>query len=861
MSSISVADAAITRTWQAKLPLPMRFAIREMRAGLRGFYVFVACVALGVMVITGVGALGDALRAGFESQGRTILGGDVTFARAHKRAEAAELAWFNARGRVSETATMRVMARTLDGNEQALAELKGIDAPYPLVGEVTLAGSVSLDVAVRSKPGAAVDPILLERLNLKVGDPISIGTATMPITGVIDQEPDTISDRLTFGPRIFVSLATLDTTGLIQPGSLIRWRYALALAASEATTGDGLIKFRDEIAKGLPESGFVIADRRDPSPQVTRTLDRLRQFLTLIGLTALLVGGVGVANAVATFIDRRRKVIATFKSLGASSQLIFSIFLAQVMAIAAIGVVIGIALGYLVPLMLNSFYGASLPIRAEITVSPWSVLSAAAYGFLVALVFTLWPLGRAEMVRAGVLFREEVAPESIWPRPAIIAATVAAAGALAAFAIINSDARRIAIYFCLGLVLVFSVFLGLGELVTRFAARTKRSRWPELALAVGNLGAPGGLTRSVIVSLGAGLSLLVAVALTDSSIVKELTGRVPTNSPNYFVLDIPKGDLAAFTATVREVVPEARIEDAPMLRGRMVRLKGVPVEELSAPPEAQWVLNGDRGLTYAEEVPDGSRVIAGEWWSKDYAGEPLVSFEAELAAKLNLKVGDQVTVNILGRNVTARISNLREVKWESLAINFVMVFSPNVLKSAPHNLLATISLPRDATLAAEAAVGRAIGKAHPATTAIRVKDAINSFNSVFQRIMTAVRVAGSVTLLAGALVLAGALATAQRRRIQQAVVLKVLGATRRRILTSHAIEYAILAGITAIFAVALGSLAAWIALTRLMDVPFILSPLAVAQALGVSLGLVMIFGGIGTLAVLRSPAVPYLRSE
>ncbi len=861
MTSIGIVDGHTTQTWQARLLLPIRFAVREMRAGLRGFYVFVACVALGVMVITGVGALGDALRAGFESQGRTILGGDVTFARAHKRAEPGELAWFNVRGRVSETATLRVMARTLDGNEQALAELKGIDAPYPLVGEVKLSGGANLDSSVRSTPGAAVDQILLERLNLKVGDQISIGTATLPITGVIDQEPDTISDRLTFGPRIFVSLGTLERTGLVQPGSLIRWRYALAFASPEATTGADLIKFRDEIAKGLPESGFIIADRRDPSPQVTRTLDRLRQFLTLIGLTALLVGGVGVANAVATFIDRRRKVIATFKSLGASSRLIFNIFLAQVMAIAAIGVAIGIALGYLVPVMLNNFYGASLPIRAEITVSPWSVLSAGAYGFLVALVFTLWPLGRAEMVRAGVLFREEVAPESVWPRPAIIAATFAAAGALAAFAILNSDGRRIAIYFCLGLVLVFGVFLGLGELVTRLASRAKRSRWPELALAVGNLGAPGGLTRSVILSLGAGLSLLVAVALADSSIVTELTGRVPTNSPNYFVLDIPKGDLADFTKTVRDVVPEARIEDAPMLRGRIVRLKGVPVEQLSAPPEAQWVLNGDRGLTYAEEVPDGSRVVAGEWWAKDYAGDPLVSFEAELAAKLKLNVGDQVTVNVLGRNLTARISNLRDVKWESLAINFVMVFSPNALRSAPHNLLATIALPRDASLATEAAVGRAVGKAHPATTAIRVKDAINSFNVVFQKIMTAVRVAGSVTLLAGALVLAGALATAQRRRIQQAVVLKVLGATRRRILASHAIEYIILAGTTAVFAVALGSLAAWIALTKVMDVPFILSPLAVAQALAVSLGLVMLFGGMGTWAVLRAPTVPHLRSE
>ena len=351
MTSIDVTAVPAAQPWFARLPLPIRFAVREMRAGLRGFYVFVACVALGVMVITGVGALGDALRAGFESQGRTILGGDVTFARSHKRAEPSELGWLKSRGRLSETATLRVMARTIDGREQALAELKGIDAAYPLVGDTKLQGGLTLDATVRSTPGAAIDPILLERLNLKIGDPISIGTATVPITAVIEQESDNISDRLTFGPRIFVSLATLEKTGLVQPGSLIRWRYALALPDGAAATGPALISFRDEVAKGLPEAGFIIADRRDPSPQVTRTLERLRQFLTLIGLTALLVGGVGVANAVATFIDRRRKVIATFKSLGASSRLIFGIFLAQVMAIAAIGVVIGIVLGYLVPVV------------------------------------------------------------------------------------------------------------------------------------------------------------------------------------------------------------------------------------------------------------------------------------------------------------------------------------------------------------------------------------------------------------------------------------------------------------------------------------------------------------------------------
>jgi putative ABC transport system permease protein len=862
MSTTNTVEAPVRRDAKSSgMPLVLRFALREMRAGLRGFYVFVACVALGVAVITGVGALGDALKSGFESQGQSILGGDVTFARAHKRAEPAERAWIDARGKTSETATMRTMARTLDGEDQALAELKGVDAAYPLVGAVKLSGGLSLDAAVRGPTSAALDPVLMERLKLKIGDKITLGTLPVTVAATIEVEPDTISDRLTFGPRIFVSHETLEKTGLVQPGSLVRWRYALKLANPSATSETGLIKFRDAIKTDLPEAGFIVADRRDPSPQVTRTLERLRQFLTLIGLTALLVGGVGVANAVTTFIDRRRKVIATFKSLGAPSGQVFAIFLTQVMLIAAIGVAIGIAVGFTVPWVLNSLFGSALPIRAELTFKPWSLLTAAIYGFLVALVFTLWPLGRAELVRPGVLFRDEVAPESNRPRPAIMAATAAAAIALVLFAVFTSDARKIALYFCGGLVLVFGVFIGLGWLVTRTAARMKRSRYPELALAIGNLGAPGGLTQSVILSLGAGLSLLVAVALTDTSIVTELSGRLPTNSPTYFVLDVSKTDMPRFRELVLRESPTARVDDAPMLRGRLVKLGNELVENIKAPPEAQWVLNGDRGLSYSEDVPEGSKVVDGKWWPKDYAGEPQVSFEKDLAKRLKVGIGDTVTVNVLGRNVTARITNLREVKWESLAINFVMVFSPNTLKSAPHNLLATITLPVDASLETDVKISRAIGRELPAATAIRVKDAINSFNTVFAKIMTAVRVAGGVTLLAGALVLAGALATAQRRRIKQAVILKTLGATRRRILTSHAIEYGVLASVTALFAIALGAFSAWVALTKVMDVQFTFSIAAVAQALGLALGLVMLFGGLGTWAVLRAPAVPYLRAE
>jgi len=857
MATQALPSTARGREW--RLPIALGIAVRELRGGLSGFRIFIACVALGVAVITGVGAVSDALRAGFERQGEAILGGDATLQRPHQRASTAEREVLRGFGHLSETATMRTMARRTDGADQALAELKIVDAAYPLVGKVELNDGASLQAALGR--GAAVDPVLMERLGLKVGDSIVLGSETLPISATIESVPDGIADRLTYGPRVLISLATLEKSQLVKPGTLIRWRYALKLDDKRSARADELETLRAKIASELPEAGFTIADRRDPSPRVSRTLERLRQFLTLIGLTALLVGGVGVANAVATFIDKRRKVIATMKSVGATSRTVLAIFLIEVVIVALIGIVIGLAAGAVLPVALNALYGDMVPIHAELTVSGLSIVSAVVYGFAVALLFTLWPLGRVERVSASVLFRDEVAPERRWPRAWVIVATIGVAAALVGFALLTAESTRIALYFAGGLVVVFAVFLALGTAVTWLARRAPRSRMPELALAVGNVGAPGGLARSVVLSLGTGLSLLVAVALVDASLVSELKERLPTRSPDYFLLDVGKADYPGIVAMLAREAPGAALDEAPMLRGRIVALNDTPVENVKVPAEAQWVLNGDRGLSYSEKVPAGSKVIAGEWWKPDYAGEPLVSFEADMASKLGLKLGDTVTVNALGRNITARIANLREVQWESLAINFFMVFSPNTLKSAPHALLVTIALPPGTSLSKEVAAMRDLGRAYPAVTAIRVKDVLDAFNVVFAKVMTAVRIAGSVTLLAGALVLAGALATAQRRRILEAVILKTLGATRRRILVSHFLEYFLLAAATALFAVVLGSAAAWVVVTQAMHISFSFSAAAVALALALSTGLVLLFGGVGTWGVLRAPAVPYLRSE
>jgi putative ABC transport system permease protein len=440
-----------------------------------------------------------------------------------------------------------------------------------------------------------------------------------------------------------------------------------------------LKNLRETVQKALPESGYSSLDRHNPSPQVTRTLERLRQFLVLIGLASLLIGGVGIANAVATFVDKRIKVIATLRSVGATGRQITTIFLVQILAMSALGIAIGLALGALVPGVVDKVIGEAMPVRAELDVSSRSLLMATAYGTLVALLFALWPLGRAEHVRASVLFRDSIQSAWPWPRSGILLTTAVLVAALFGLALFTSEPKTLAMFAFGALVIMLAIFTALGHAVTIGARRVPRPARPELALAIRNVGAPDGLTRSVILSLGTGLSLLVAVGLVNDSLVEELKGRLPANSPDYFLLDVPKQDYAALAARVTEKIPGTVLTDAPMLRGRLVKLKNTPVEELKAPPEAQWVLNGDRGLSYANDVPEGSKVVAGSWWDAGYSGPPLVSFEADLAKKLNLALGDKVTVNVLGRNLEATIANLREVKWENLAINFVMVFSPNAL--------------------------------------------------------------------------------------------------------------------------------------------------------------------------------------
>jgi putative ABC transport system permease protein len=841
--------------------LAWRFAARELRGGLRGFYVFIACIALGVMAIAGVGSVASGLADGLAREGRVILGGDMAFSLSLREATADERAFLAGRGRVSLAATMRAMARAPDGGT-ALVEVKAVDAAYPLYGDVALEPQQPLAQALAERDGsfgAAADPTLLARLDLKPGERITVGAAAIEIRAVLRSEPDKLAGGIGFGPRLLISEAALRATGLLQPGSVVRWHYRLRLPDNDAT--DAAVRAVTAAAQAeLPEAGWEVRSRSNSSPALERNVERFTQYLTLVGLAALLVGGVGVANAVKGHLDRRCQVIATLKALGATGPRVFAIYLIQVLVLAGLGALPGLALGAAMPFLIVWGFGAVLPLPIAPALHPGELALALLYGLLTAVAFALWPLGRTHDVPVSALFRDEVAGDERWPRRPYIVATVLVGCALAALAVALAYDRRIAAIFVAAAAGVFVLLRLVAALLMLIARRLPRPASPVVRLAVANIYRPGAITPSVVLSLGLGLAVLVTVIAIDGNLRRQFLAALPERAPSFYFVDIPAADAQRFDAFIRAHARDATLERVPMLRGRILAANGVRAETLKSTPDAAWALQSDRGITYAEEIPAGSRLVAGQWWGRDYQGPPLVSFEKRIADGLGLKLGDAVTVNVLGRNLTATIANLRTVDWQNLGINFVMVFSPAAFQGAPHTDIATLTYSHASSAQDEAALLKAVADAFPAVTVVRVREALDAVGQVVLNLALAIRGASVLTLLVAMLVLGGALAAGHRHRVYDAVILKTFGATRLRLLSAYALEYLALGVATALFGVAAGSVAAALVITKVMNLPFAWLPGPSLMAAAGAIVITVTLGLIGTFTALGQKPAPVLRN-
>jgi len=783
-------------------------ARRDLSASIRGLRLLFLCLFLGVATLATIGSLTVSITSELSARGQVILGGDIEAAMTQREATPQERAALAASGTLSETIRMRAMARRTDagtGVDAILTELKAVDRVYPLYGTLTVgAGDTARELAPDE---VLIAPALADRLSVRPGDRLRYGTADFRIADIIADEPDRVGEGFTLGPVALVSVEGLRRTGLFQPGSLFVSRYRVQLA--QGADPEAVI---DRLKAQFPASSWEFKHRDRAAPGASRFFERMGQFLTLIGLAALIIAGIGVSNGVASYLRGKRGNIATLKVLGATSKDIGRIYLLQIGLVTLVAVATGLIVGALLPPAGIALAGDVLPVRPGFAVHPMPLATSAAYGLLVAYIFVLPPLARARLLPVASLFRSAVDERIRLDWRSFLLAGAAAAAVLALVMATARDPIFSAVV--LGAVVgVLAILLVIGLGVRRLARALPRPRQPLLRLAVTALYRPGAQTVSLVIALGLALTLFVTLAGIQTSLTAEIERTVPQRAPNQFVLDIPADQRATFEALVQRESPGAQVNVVPTMRGTITAFAGQRVAELEELPEGAWFLRGERGVTYSGAVPEGSELVEGEWWPADYRGPPLVSLDREAAQVMNVGIGDTLTVSVLGREIEARIASLRQVNWDTMGFNYILVFPPSVLEAAPHGLAATISMDG----AQEGAVSRAVLGAFPSASIIAVREIIERVSTIMRQMSAAIVLSASIAILAGIAVLIGAIAASRQARSYDSVILKTLGATRWQILGAQALEYALLAIVLAAVALGLGLGAAWYVIVEIFE--------------------------------------------
>jgi len=824
-----------------------RIARRDLATRIRGLRLLAVCLFLGVATLAAIGSLTRGITSELETRGQTILGGDVEFELPQREATPAEMAAFRRAGTTSATVRMRAMA-TVPGGDALLAELKAVDAAYPLYGTMRLAAGSRRGPPPPGRVWIGAD--LASRLALKAGSRVKFGEKAFVVDGIIADEPDRLGEGFTLGPVAIIGIDDLPATQLIQPGSLYESKYRVRLpgGANPAAVGKRL-------SAEFPDAGWDVNDRSNGAPGTRRFIERMGQFLALVGLAALVIAGIGVGNGVASYLAGKRPSLATLKVLGADSGTVMRIYALQILTVAAAAIGAGLVAGALAPTVITGVAGDVLPVKPGLAVYPLPLAVSAAYGLLIAIVFALPPLAAARQVPAAGLYRATIDGMARPERRTVIAVGAALA-AIVALAVGTAREPLFALGFIGAAAALLAILVGLGWLVRRLASRLPRPKRPLLRLALANLHRPGAATGALVVALGLGLTLFVTLAAVQTSITAEIARTVPQRAPSFFILDIPRDGAAQFRSLVTQADPKAEVNMIPALRGSITEFGGQRVDELETLPEGAWVLRGDRGLTYSPVLPKGSTLTGGTWWPADYQGPPLVSVEQDVAQTLGLKIGDTLTVNVLGVEVQAKVASFRTVEWDNFGLNYVLVFSPGAFAAAPHNMVATVAVsPR-----AETELARSLPRAFPSASLIQVRDVVSQVTTLLTQMSHAIAAAASIAILAGIAVLIGAIAASRERRVYDSVILKLLGATRGQILGAQGVEYGLLAAILALLSLALGLAAAWYVVTQIFDFTFAPDPVIVGLTLLGGAGLSFLIGIAGSWPLLSARPARALRS-
>jgi putative ABC transport system permease protein len=830
----------------------LRLAWRETRGAWRTFGYFFACVTLGVAALVAVGSLADSLERTVARSARSLMGGDVEIRSAQPLSRPpAEIAAAVAPDRpvaVTRVRELVAMAQA-DPARTQLVELKAVEPGYPFYGALVTAPAGPLDTLI-GDGRALVHESLLARLGLRVGDRFRVGAIELTIAGVILREPDRAVGVFSLGPRVMIAAPDLDRTGLVRPGSRVRYRTLFRLP-----DGQDAATFRDRIAEALPEAQRVTTYTQ-AQPGLRRFWDQLTMYLGLTGLVALMVGGIGVAVSVNAFVADKQPAIAIMKALGAGWRPLLAAYLLQTALLGLGGSLLGAALGSLIQPVLAPALTRLLPIELTLTFSTRAVLRGLAMGVGVTLLYALWPLLRIRRVPPALILRREAEPRRPGRRPWLAAMPIA--GGLAALALWQAGSWKIGGLFAGGLAVAL-LLLALGARVVIALARRVPWRGPAWRQGAANLHRPGSHAGPVLVSLGLAVMLVVAIAVLEGGLRDELVDRGPDEAPAFFFIDIQPDQAEPFTRLVAAEGAAAPARLTPVVRARLSAINGAPIARTERTRrEDTWAQTREYVLTWAAEPPRHNTVVAGRWWTAaEAAREPLVSVESEIAGQLGVRPGDTLTFDVLGVPLTGRVTNLRHVDWRSLASNFFVIFSPGALEGAPSTFIATVQARPDR----EGAMQSAVVAEFPNITAIPVREVLERVRGVLDQIALAVRLVAAFSIAAGLIVMAGALAITRQQRLYQSVILKVVGATRGFVSRVFAVEYALLGAAAGVAGSALAAALAWTVMRWAFDLPGRWAPGTLLAGVLSATALALAIGFLGTRRLLGRRPLGVLRGE
>lgn len=841
------------------IALAVRIAARDMRGGgahgrarwgvqglgLRGLGLLVAGVLVGSAAVALVGAASQSLIDGARRGALEAVGGDLSLRLFHRPASEAELSALRLEGDVSISAELRPMVRAVrDGRadgSSVLVELKGVDMAYPLYGEVKVLPTIQLYQSLTQQGGvygAVADPALFDALGLEPGDSVQVGDAQYQLRGHLVAEPDRAFRAFTLGPRLMVLSESFPATGIVEPGAEAYFYARVKLAPGV----DGVAAMA-RIDRAFPDAGWRMVNAHEGVPGVERTLAMAHVLLLFIGLGVMLVGGAGISGAVRAHVTAKMETIAILKSIGTPPAIITLAIGAEVMAGAILGTLLGVGLGAFGPVLAAEALFGQLPFVLDAKPAFKPLFAAALFGLLVAALFAWWPLMGVKDMNARVLLRERIrhAPGKLGA-----AGWLGACGILAALMGVVfwvSPMPALTVAFLIGALVLATFYYTLGWGFAHVVKTVAKNRSAHVRLALGNLYRVGAPTGPVVMALGLTLTLLVALDGLSVAASRHVQATLPESAPDLVAFSL-KPEIAAALQTQLAASPLLeRQRVLPFLHARLQAINRIPIRDVEIPASLNWVVRGDRGVSFAALAPAGGVVTEGAWWDDAQARSPGFSLDADIAAKLGLGIGDALTLNVSGHVVEGPILNLRTVDWTGLDLDFPILATPGTLGAVPHTFAASLkAVPGEA-----GALEALIKTDFPDTPLIRVADVLRALAKALDAVLAGLQAAALLSGLAALVVLAGSVLQGLRERADDALLFKVLGARQHQLLGQLTVEFLGLGVLVALVAVPLGLGVAY-GVARAAGLES--AQVSLAGALALAVVAVLVTLGVGVLATL-----------